>query len=49
MDVEVLELEIPFENPSSVFVYLLDSRILIDAGFCSIDNAEKIRSLSELL
>lgn len=45
MDIETLELETPFGNPSSVFVYLLDSKILIDAGFCSIDNAEKISTL----
>lgn len=45
VDIEILELEVPFENPSSSFVYLLDSKILVDAGFCSADNAEKIRDL----
>ncbi|MEM4472581.1 MAG: MBL fold metallo-hydrolase [Archaeoglobaceae archaeon] len=45
MDVEILELEIPFKNPSSVYVYLLDSRVLVDAGFCSTSNVEKIAEL----
>ncbi len=45
MEVEILELEVPFRDPNSVFVYFLDSKILIDAGFCSIDNAERISEL----
>lgn len=45
MEIEILELEIPFRDPDSAFVYLLDSKILIDAGFCSIDNAERISEL----
>lgn len=45
MEVETLKLEVPFGKPDLVYVYLVDSEVLIDGGFCSKEHAEKISEL----
>ncbi|MDI9643065.1 MAG: MBL fold metallo-hydrolase [Archaeoglobaceae archaeon] len=42
MEIETLALEIPFAKPDLVYVYFIDSEIMIDGGFCSQEHADKI-------
>ncbi|MDK2795014.1 MAG: hypothetical protein PWQ22_240 [Archaeoglobaceae archaeon] len=42
MEIETLRLDVPFEKPDFVYVYFLDSEVMIDAGFCSKEHADKI-------
>lgn len=42
MDVEVVKLKTPFPNPDHVYVYVINSEIMIDGGFCNPQNAEKL-------
>ena len=42
MEIETLKLEAPFEKPDFVYVYFLNSEVLVDGGFCSSEHAEKI-------
>lgn len=45
MEIETLRIELPLGNPEFVYVYLVDSEVLIDGGFCSQESAEKIAEL----
>jgi len=45
MEIESLKLEIPLGNPEFVYVYLVDSEVLIDGGFCSEESAKRISEL----
>ncbi|MEG9194931.1 MAG: MBL fold metallo-hydrolase [Candidatus Methanoglobus sp.] len=42
MEIETLKLDVPLGNPEFVYVYLVDSEVLIDGGFCSEESAERI-------
>lgn len=42
MEIETIKLELPLEKPDFVYIYFLDSEIMIDAGFCSKEHAERI-------
>lgn len=45
MEIETLRLDLPLESPEYVNVYLIDSEVLIDGGFCSQESADKISEL----
>lgn len=45
MEIETLKIELPLGNPEFVYVYLVDSEVLIDGGFCSQESAENIAEL----
>ncbi|MEM0215883.1 MAG: MBL fold metallo-hydrolase [Archaeoglobaceae archaeon] len=45
MEIETLKIELPLGNPEFVYVYLIDSEVLIDGGFCSQESADKIAEL----
>ncbi|AAB89107.1 MULTISPECIES: MBL fold metallo-hydrolase [Archaeoglobus] len=42
MEVEVIKLKTPFPNPDYTYVYVVNSEIMIDGGFCNPQNAEKL-------
>lgn len=42
MEVESIRIKLPLNDPEYVYVYLLNSEVLIDAGFCSKDSAEEL-------
>jgi hypothetical protein len=42
VEIKTLKLDVPLGNPEFVYVYLVDSEVLIDGGFCSEESAERI-------
>ncbi len=40
MEIEVLKLNLPFDDPDVAYVYLLNSEVLVDAGFVSSNHAK---------
>jgi len=42
MEIETVKLRTPFPNPDKTYVYIINSEIMIDGGFCSPESAEKL-------
>jgi len=42
MEIEKIKLKTPFENPDYVYVYVVDSEVMIDGGFCSVEHAARL-------
>lgn len=42
MEIERIKLRTPFENPDYVYVYVVNSELMIDGGFCSAEHAAKL-------
>jgi len=42
MEIERIKLRTPFENPDYVYVYVVNSELMIDGGFCSAEHVAEL-------
>lgn len=42
MEIERIKLKTPFENPDWVYVYIINSELMVDGGFCSAEHVAKL-------
>lgn len=42
MEIERIKLKTPFENPDWAYVYIINSELMIDGGFCSAEHVAKL-------